>query len=655
MKSSGERRGGWLLIAGIVLSIVTLTAGKAFAALTVSGTSITGTSGIVIDTASSTISIGTSTATGITIGNPNATITISGPTTISATTTLQNLIASGLTISGLVSSSTQCLHVNASGVVSGTGFDCGSGSGSPSYTLASTSTIVSASNIGAWGDSLTSGNQDGSGVTYPNELALLEPGVSVSNFGVSGQTSTAITARFLAASNTWPWFTVIWSGRNNISPTSTVENDIANMVAQLPNPKQFIVMSILNGEYGPNESCANGGGTSYNIIQQLNNYFASEYPNNYLDIRSLLVDQYNPSIGADVIDYNNCVPPQSLRAVDASGTITTAITPSTTQFTVATTSVIVPSAGNILNVGSEKMYVTAASGTLITVTRGYGSTTAASYATSTGYTGIDTLHLSAAGYTFVAQKVANKIAQLASTTPTLVTSSLLPQALSNIVNSSVSSVVSSSLSGYISGASGTPPIYILNPSPNSPNPLEGGTTDYITLGGALMLPNANGNGILGYYNGTQVASILGANNGNVYIGGGYSGTTYFGNGRGGNTSINNCSSGANMGLTIATSSQCANALAFFGSDQFEGSSTVTTPSIGGSALTAGQCSSATSSIDTSVATSTAAFITTPETYISPASFNWASQLISQGVLETDVCAIIAGTPTSTKYNVKIIK
>jgi hypothetical protein len=34
---------------------------------------------------------------------------------------MQNLIASGLTISGLVSSSTQCLQVNASGTASGTG------------------------------------------------------------------------------------------------------------------------------------------------------------------------------------------------------------------------------------------------------------------------------------------------------------------------------------------------------------------------------------------------------------------------------------------------------------------------------------------------------------------------------------------------------
>ena len=97
------------------------------AALTFGNTAINGDAGIQLDT-TSTISIGTSTASGIKIGNPSATITLYGPTTITATTTIQSLVVSStFTLSYLMGSSTQCLHVDAAGVVTGTGSDCGLG------------------------------------------------------------------------------------------------------------------------------------------------------------------------------------------------------------------------------------------------------------------------------------------------------------------------------------------------------------------------------------------------------------------------------------------------------------------------------------------------------------------------------------------------
>jgi len=77
MKSSGERLFTWPLIVGIVLGILALTAGPAFAALSFSGTSISGDANVIIDS-SSTISIGTSTATGITIGQSGITTTFPG-------------------------------------------------------------------------------------------------------------------------------------------------------------------------------------------------------------------------------------------------------------------------------------------------------------------------------------------------------------------------------------------------------------------------------------------------------------------------------------------------------------------------------------------------------------------------------------------------
>ncbi len=77
MKSSAKRYAGWPLIIGIVVAVLALTAGPALAALTFSGTSISGDGAVVIES-SSTISIGTSTATRVTIGNGSSTVVFPG-------------------------------------------------------------------------------------------------------------------------------------------------------------------------------------------------------------------------------------------------------------------------------------------------------------------------------------------------------------------------------------------------------------------------------------------------------------------------------------------------------------------------------------------------------------------------------------------------
>lgn len=105
-----------------------------------------------------------------------------------------------------------------------------------------------------------------------------------------------------------------------------------------------------------------------------------------------------------------------------------------------------------------------------------------------------------------------------------------------------------------------------------------------------------------------------------------------------------------IGLTVAPSST----LHVAGNISLTGSSTVVTASLGGSALLAGACSSATSTIDSTVTSSTAAFITTP-TNDPGDGFFWHTIFQSSGVAKTRVCASVAGTPTATTYVVKIIK
>lgn len=99
---------------------------------------------------------------------------------------------------------------------------------------------------------------------------------------------------------------VFWMGQNNFYEPFQVKADIASSVGFLSTEK-FIVLSILNAE---NESV---GSAAYNSIVQLNTELAQTYPDNYIDIRQILVNAYDPSNPQDARDYNNDTPPASLR------------------------------------------------------------------------------------------------------------------------------------------------------------------------------------------------------------------------------------------------------------------------------------------------------------------------------------------------------
>lgn len=259
----------------------------------------------------------------------------------------------------------------------------------------------------AWGDSLTAGNEDGSGTTYPNALAAIYiPPRTVQNQGIGGNTSSQILTRFQAAPSTWPLGTLIWSGRNNYSQSAQVQFDIATMVATLTNPN-YIVLSIINGEYATSEYI---GGAGYNQIVALNAALASTYGPRYLDVRSLLVAAYNPANGADVLDHANDVPPFTLRAVDTSGTIVGSLNSSSCMFTTSNTVFT----NYILTVGTEYIFISGVTGnTSVTAcTRGYGGTGAANYSAGQSYVGTDPIHLNSAGYTLIAQWVYAKIQAL---------------------------------------------------------------------------------------------------------------------------------------------------------------------------------------------------------------------------------------------------
>ncbi|QPF87052.1 SGNH/GDSL hydrolase family protein [Bradyrhizobium genosp. L] len=259
-----------------------------------------------------------------------------------------------------------------------------------------------ANTIFCWGDSLTAGTEDGTNITYPNVLSTLyAPARLTENMGVGGQTSTQIAARFLAAPFTWNYNSVLWLGRNNSSQGATVQADIASMVAKL-GLSRSLVLSVLNGE-----GEGTGTGVLTNILA-LNSALSSTYNSRYADVRSMLataVNPLDPTNAVDVIDRANNIPIFTYRAVDVTGTITTAVVaPTDTSFSVSVSGL---AANFILAVGSEYIYVNAVSGTNVTsCIRGYAGTTAGAYATGQAFAGTDNIHLSAAGYALVAQWVA---------------------------------------------------------------------------------------------------------------------------------------------------------------------------------------------------------------------------------------------------------
>jgi lysophospholipase L1-like esterase len=197
-------------------------------------------------------------------------------------------------------------------------------------------------------------------------------------------------------------FVVIWAGRNNFWLPTTVLEDVATMVAALPAPKKYVVLSVLNSAL-TNEGY---GQASYTTITALNASLAAAYPANYIDIRTLLAAQYNPSLPQDVFDHGNDIPPASLRAQDGSGTLAGTIADtSTCSISLNVTGMVVN--GSTITVDAEKIFLSAISGGSVTgCTRGYASTTPATHANGTAYTALDSIHLNTAGYQYVGGRVA---------------------------------------------------------------------------------------------------------------------------------------------------------------------------------------------------------------------------------------------------------
>jgi lysophospholipase L1-like esterase len=190
-------------------------------------------------------------------------------------------------------------------------------------------TIFARYNLALWGDSLTYGiggelGDPATYIPYPSQMDQYLGYRNIYNGGVSGETSTQIATRMLAATDKVKWTTVIWAGRNDIAAIgtgwgTTVKAQIASMVAALTaaGNSNYIILGVTNsgGEY-----TAAGGtpATNYAAIVALNAELATLYGSRFFDIRGWLVSSALTAIGLtpdsnDLIDIGRDVPPRQLR------------------------------------------------------------------------------------------------------------------------------------------------------------------------------------------------------------------------------------------------------------------------------------------------------------------------------------------------------
>ena len=153
-----------------------------------------------------------------------------------------------------------------------------------------------------WGDSMIGAGSPGI-VTRAANLHH-----TAYNGGVGGETSTQVKTRMVADTNHLNRIQVIWAGRNNYTDSATVLADIAEMVAKIPH-NNYVILGVCNGEY----TIEYNTGAWYHYFSDINDELATTYPNNFIDIRTILVNAYNPILAQDVIDFDHDIIPYSLR------------------------------------------------------------------------------------------------------------------------------------------------------------------------------------------------------------------------------------------------------------------------------------------------------------------------------------------------------
>ncbi len=152
----------------------------------------------------------------------------------------------------------------------------------------------SALQLGAWGDSLTYGFAPGEVlgpyIPYMQQMANWAPFRPFYNEGISGQNSTQIADRFVAAPEYWGMTTILWMGRNDIADFGTgwVTTTIANIqrcVDELESVgnSRYIIWGVTTGG---NEYTGGASEAIYDEIVAANALIAAEFGTKFFDMRA---------------------------------------------------------------------------------------------------------------------------------------------------------------------------------------------------------------------------------------------------------------------------------------------------------------------------------------------------------------------------------
>ncbi|KAB2751798.1 hypothetical protein [Brucella anthropi] len=103
---------------------------------------------------------------------------------------------------------------------------------------------------------------------------------------------------------------ILWFGHNRASTAAVTIQAYADCVAWARSKfgERFIVVSVI-----PNSGETNGTGGA-TAVTTINTSLKATYPNNYLDVKTALMNAYDPAKPQDVADRNNGIIPSSLRS-----------------------------------------------------------------------------------------------------------------------------------------------------------------------------------------------------------------------------------------------------------------------------------------------------------------------------------------------------
>ncbi|WP_164903071.1 GDSL-type esterase/lipase family protein [Rhizobium leguminosarum] len=138
-------------------------------------------------------------------------------------------------------------------------------------------------NIAAFGDSFTELAYLTNPADHWTDLLAARLGRRVYNGGIGGQTSTQVTNRSIADIDYQDRGHIFFCGTNGPDSGHTVLGDIQAAVAALPAGSKFLILPSFNSSNEP------AGSAGYINKMANNAAVAAAFPNNYLDIRSMLI------------------------------------------------------------------------------------------------------------------------------------------------------------------------------------------------------------------------------------------------------------------------------------------------------------------------------------------------------------------------------